>query len=304
MSTNEQPKGVLSTAQNEAARRRYAFFDACHRVKLAQNLSANNVCIRRPSQSSGAAEPANTNPGLALSPNYWLGSSALHQLNLDNPEAFGFEGPSYSSFNTVTPQDLHSVGHYGPTGDIEWGPSNDFTSLPQYAAGGQASITQSSLYTITPDPMTTGFASNFDMNKFMQPSLDFGIHQPMNLEQQNVQVNYSLGEFPFTGIEAQTRTANLAPAQPLATFKQANQAHALRPVRQKSVKGSGISKPQRFECLLPFCKSTFGRGSELRRHLNAHTNEKLRCMKEGCEYKSTRKDKIREHMRKMHQMEF
>lgn len=65
-------------------------------------------------------------------------------------------------------------------------------------------------------------------------------------------------------------------------------------------------RKQRFVCDLPGCETTFGRAAESRRHMRTihkrHETTGFQCMVNSCSYKSPRQDKVREHMKRMHEI--
>ena len=57
----------------------------------------------------------------------------------------------------------------------------------------------------------------------------------------------------------------------------------------------------RVACPVAGCKSTFTRPSDLSRHQKSIHGPKTPCVYPGCMYVSGRTDKIKEHVKKMHQ---
>ena len=56
--------------------------------------------------------------------------------------------------------------------------------------------------------------------------------------------------------------------------------------------------PQRALCTK--CNQTFGRQADLERHALKHRPKNIKCHVQGCKYRTYRKDKLGEHVRRRH----
>jgi hypothetical protein len=60
------------------------------------------------------------------------------------------------------------------------------------------------------------------------------------------------------------------------------------------------SNRDRIFCMHEGCSVTFGRASDFRRHLKKHSGPEYQCSFENCGRQFYRRDKLRDHQRKMH----
>lgn len=96
-------------------------------------------------------------------------------------------------------------------------------------------------------------------------------------------------------------TAN-APDEDLPSIPSIATGLHVGPGAASAITSSGHVNGERYACTYLGCLATFTRSSDLRRHAQMHSPARLQCHFEKCDRRFYRVDKLREHLRRKHEM--